>query len=42
MPEKVHVAITAAIEGMTRAILTGADLATTSPHREMNPPRRMR
>nr|WP_255408393.1 EcsC family protein [Caulobacter sp. FWC2] len=25
IPEKVHAAITAAIEGMTRALLTGAD-----------------
>lgn len=31
IPEKVHAAITAAMEGMTRAILTGADFATASP-----------
>jgi hypothetical protein len=31
IPEKVHAAITAAMEAMTRAILTGADFATASP-----------
>ena len=31
IPEKVHAAITAAMEGMTKAILTGADFATGSP-----------
>lgn len=31
IPEKVHAAITTAIEGMTRAMLTGADFATGSP-----------
>jgi len=31
IPEKVHAAITAAIEGMTRALLTGADFTTGSP-----------
>ena len=31
IPEKVHVAITAAMEAMTKAILTGADFATASP-----------
>jgi uncharacterized protein (DUF697 family) len=34
IPEKVHAAITAAMEGMTRAILTGADFATASPLRD--------
>jgi hypothetical protein len=31
IPEKVHAAVTAAMSGMTRAILTGADFATASP-----------
>ena len=31
IPEKVHAAITAAIEGMTRALLVGSDYATGSP-----------
>ncbi len=31
IPEKVHAAITAAIEGMTRALLVGSDFATGSP-----------
>ena len=31
IPEKVHAAVTAAMEGMTKAILTGADFATGSP-----------
>ena len=31
IPEKVHVAITAAMSAMTQAILTGADFATASP-----------
>jgi len=34
IPEKVHAAITAAMEGMTRAILTGADFTTASPLRD--------
>jgi hypothetical protein len=33
IPEKVHAAVTAAMQGMTRAILTGADFATASPLR---------
>ena len=31
IPEKVHTAITTVIEGMTRTILTGADLTTGKP-----------
>ena len=31
IPEKVHAAITAAMQAMTKAILTGADFATASP-----------
>ncbi len=31
IPEKVHAAITAAIAGMTRAMLTGADFVTADP-----------
>ncbi len=31
IPEKVHVAVTAGISGMTRAMLTGADFATGAP-----------
>jgi len=31
IPEKVHAAITTAMEGLTRGILTGADFATGSP-----------
>ncbi|WP_426029587.1 EcsC family protein [Caulobacter sp. DWP3-1-3b2] len=31
IPEKVHAAITAAMSGMTKAILTGADFTTASP-----------
>jgi len=31
IPEKVHAAITAAIEGMTRAMLVGSDFTTGSP-----------
>jgi hypothetical protein len=31
IPEKVHAAITTVIEGMTRTILTGADLTTAQP-----------
>jgi hypothetical protein len=31
IPEKVHAAITAAIEGMTRALLVGSDFTTGSP-----------
>jgi len=31
IPEKVHAAITTVIEGMTRTILTGADLTTAPP-----------
>lgn len=31
IPEKVHAAITTAIEGMTRAMLVGSDFATGSP-----------
>lgn len=31
IPEKVHAAITGAIEGLTRTILTGADLTTGAP-----------
>ena len=31
IPEKVHAAVTAVLEGMTKAILTGADFATGSP-----------
>ncbi len=34
IPEKVHAAITAAMEAMTKAILTGADFATASPLRD--------
>lgn len=33
IPEKVHAAVTAAMQGMTRAILTGADFTTASPLR---------
>jgi len=33
IPEKVHAAVTAAMAGMTQAILTGADFATASPLR---------
>lgn len=31
IPEKVHAALTTVIEGMTRTILTGADLTTAQP-----------
>jgi len=31
IPEKVHAAVTAAMAGMTKVILTGADFATASP-----------
>jgi hypothetical protein len=31
IPDKVHAAVTAVIEAMTRAILTGADLTTAAP-----------
>ena len=34
IPEKVHAAITAAMQAMTKAILTGADFATASPLRD--------
>ncbi len=34
IPEKVHAVITAAMEGITRAILTGADFVTASPLRD--------
>ena len=39
IPEKVHAAITAAMQAMTRAILTGADFVTASPlHAAINVP----
>lgn len=31
IPEKVHAAVTSAMQGMTRAILTGSDFATGAP-----------
>lgn len=31
IPDKVHAAITSAIEGMTRALLVGSDFTTGSP-----------
>ena len=36
IPEKVHAAITTAMEGLTRGILTGADFATGSPQRGLS------
>jgi hypothetical protein len=40
IPEKVHAAITAAIEGMTRAMLTGADFVTGDPQPHLTPAQR--